>query len=66
MCLTEFVSGSILLALTTSLSLPAVLIVSFVTSVAGTYTELISHGGIDTITVSYANAAVLLLMISLL
>lgn len=62
MLIVSFVCGFILLNFISDYTILQCIALSLVTSLVGTYTEMISHGGIDTISVSFANAFILLLM----
>ena len=62
MLVVSTIIGSVLLIVVGDFTIVQCILVAIITSCVGTYTEMISHGGIDTITVSYANAVVLLLL----
>lgn len=57
----SFVIGVLILSTFTAYSFGQCILMSIMTSCAGAYTELISHGGIDTITVPSVNALILIL-----
>lgn len=57
-----FAAAVVMLCLMTDYSLIRCVCTGLVTAVAAAYTELISHGGSDTVTVSFAGAAVLALL----
>ena len=60
--LVSFVIGCIWLTYFTEMSALSVIITALVTSIAGAYTELITKGGFDTITVPTANMIMLLIL----
>ena len=59
----SFVTGVLAMIFFQEAGMSQIILAALLTSCAGTYTEMVSHGGIDTVTVSFANAAVLLLIL---
>lgn len=62
----SFLTGLLVLNAWSAYSFEQCVLMSMVTSCAGAYTELISHGGIDTVTVASVNSLVLILCTVLL